>query len=343
MHEVQTIGVTGGWVVGVVVLEVALLDESAPPAARVPAPVADEAEGVEELHPASAAAAATTTAIRMRDPTRLLATRDSVARPGHRMRAPPVPTAPTVPLRRDAGGAGKTTAASTAEGRSVSQVGRRETMEHGRAGASARAEYERRQAKDAARRRDRFGRLTPVVNLLVGPKASTEAWALGAQGEERVGALLNEVVANKGFVLHDRRVPGRRLNLDHLVVMPSGVWVIDTKHYHGRLARRRAVGWFNTREVLTVGRRNESRLVQSARQQRAIVEHALHQHVPVRAALCFTGVELGLFARAFTMDGVVITWPQALARSLSLPGVLSESARSELAGCLARAFPPYHR
>ena len=91
------------------------------------------------------------------------------------------------------------------------------------------------------------------------------------------------MVGDKGFVLHDRRVPGRRLNLDHLVVMPSGVWVIDTKHYHGRLARRRAGSWFNAREVLTVGRRNENRLIDSVRQQRTIVEHALYRDVPVRA------------------------------------------------------------
>jgi nuclease-like protein len=219
----------------------------------------------------------------------------------------------------------------------------RETMEHGHAGASARAEYERRHEKDEARRRARFGRLAPVVSLLFGPKASTEAWARGAQGEERVGHLLDQVVGDTGVVVHDRSVPGRRLNLDHLVVVASGVWLIDTKHYHGRLARRQVGGWFTPQEVLTVGRRNESRLVTSARQQRAIVEHALGRHVPVRAALCFTGVELGLFARPFVMEGVVITWPKALARSLGMAGLLTESARSEIADRLVHAFPPYRR
>ncbi len=127
-------------------------------------------------------------------------------------------------------------------------AGNRETIDHGRAGASARAEYERRHQKDEARRRARFGRLAPLVDLVVGPKASTEAWARGAQGEERVGHILDQVVDDRGVVLHDRRVPGRRLNLDHLVVVASGVWVIDTKHYQGRLARRRVVGWFTARE-----------------------------------------------------------------------------------------------
>jgi hypothetical protein len=216
-----------------------------------------------------------------------------------------------------------------------------ETIGPGRAGASARAEYERRYEKDEARRRARFGRLAPAVSLLAGPKASTEAWARGAQGEERVGHQLDQVVGDAGVVLHDRRVPGRRFNLDHLVVVASGVWVIDTKHYRGRLARRQVGGWFTSREVLTVGRRNESRLVDSARQQRAIVEHALGEDVAVRAVLCFTGVELGLFARPFVVEGVVITWPNALAQSLGAPGVLTESSRSEVANRLAHAFPTY--
>jgi hypothetical protein len=219
----------------------------------------------------------------------------------------------------------------------------RETIEHGHAGASARAEFERRHEKDEARRRARFGRLAPAVSLLAGPKATTNAWARGAQGEERVGRLLDQVVGDAGAVLHDRRVPGRRINLDHLVVVASGVWVIDTKHYRGRLARRQAGGWFNAREVLTVGRRDQSRLVTSANEQRAIVEHALGQDIALRAVLCFTGVELGLFARPFTMEGVLITWPKALATSLGKAGTLGPSSRSEVADRLAHAFPPYRR
>jgi hypothetical protein len=218
-----------------------------------------------------------------------------------------------------------------------------ETIEHGHAGASARAEYERRHEKDEARRRARFGRLAPAINLLVGPKATTEAWARGAQGEERVGRLLDQVVGDTGVVLHDRRVPGRRINLDHLVVVASGVWLIDTKHYRGRLARRQIGGWFNPRSALMVGRRDQTRLVTSANQQRAVVERVLGESIPLRAALCFTGVELGLFARPFAMDGVLITWPRALANSLGKPGTLTASSRVAVADRLAHAFPPYGR
>jgi hypothetical protein len=36
-------------------------------------------------------------------------------------------------------------------------------------------------------------------------------------------------------VLHDLAVPGSRANLDHLAIGPGGVFVIDSKHYRGRL------------------------------------------------------------------------------------------------------------
>ena len=37
------------------------------------------------------------------------------------------------------------------------------------------------------------------------------------------------------MVLSDRAWPGRRVNLDHVVIAPSGVFVIDTKAYGGRV------------------------------------------------------------------------------------------------------------
>ena len=119
-----------------------------------------------------------------------------------------------------------------------------EAGERGWAGASARAEYERRQARDEARRRAVFGPLAPVVRLIAGPKPSTEAWGRGAAGEERVGHWLDEAVRGRGMVLHDRALPHRRANIDHLAVVASGVWVIDTKHFRGRLERRDLGGWF---------------------------------------------------------------------------------------------------
>ncbi len=211
----------------------------------------------------------------------------------------------------------------------------------GRAGASARAEHERRRASDEARRRAVFGRFAPVVRLLAGPTPSTEAWGRGAEGEERVGRWLDGAVSGHGLVLHDRAIPRRRANLDHLVVVPAGVWVVDTKHYRGRLERREPAGWFVGRPRLVVAGRDKSALVAAARRQQAMVAEALGAGTPVRAALCFTGIEHRLWARPFLLDGVLVTWPRALARTLAAPGPLGPAERGALADRLARVFPPY--
>jgi hypothetical protein len=215
------------------------------------------------------------------------------------------------------------------------------TEDVGRAGASARAEYERRRAGDEARRRAVFGPLAPLARLLAAPKQTTESWGRGADGEERLGDWLDHAVGGRGVVLHDRAVPRRSTNIDHIAVVPSGIWVIDSKHFTGRLERRDLAGWFVPRPTLFVAGRDQSRKVTSARRQQAMVAETVVAGPPVTVALCFTGVQIGLFTRPFTLEGVLVTWPSAFARTLVAPGPLDASERRALADRLARAFPPY--
>lgn len=44
--------------------------------------------------------------------------------------------------------------------------------------------------------------------------------------------------------MHDRRIPRSRANIDHIVVTPGGVWVIDTKRRVGSAPQKRAAGGF---------------------------------------------------------------------------------------------------
>jgi hypothetical protein len=97
MHGVQVIGVTGACVVDVVVEARAEVFEAWPDVdeadvveAGADEAGADEAEGLAALHPARAPAAASTRTMRPRDPTIVLATRESVARLGCGKGAPPV-------------------------------------------------------------------------------------------------------------------------------------------------------------------------------------------------------------------------------------------------------------
>ena len=98
-----------------------------------------------------------------------------------------------------------------------------------------------------------------------------------------------------------------RANIDHLVVVASGVWVIDTKHYRGRLDDATVGGWFVPRPRLFVAGRDQSRLVTSARRQQAAVAEALVATGPAGAPRPGRAVlhrrRVGLFARPFIAGG----------------------------------------
>jgi hypothetical protein len=67
------------------------------------------------------------------------------------------------------------------------------------------------------------------------PSPDATAWRREAVGERRTARLLGQLERHGWAVLHDLAVPGSRDNLDHLVIGPGGVFVIDSKQYRGRL------------------------------------------------------------------------------------------------------------
>ena len=103
----------------------------------------------------------------------------------------------------------------------------------GTAGASARREYERRKDNRERRIRESHPKLGGLILALSEDPESTRAWERGALGEELVAQRLEDL-PNTFRVLHDRRIPGTRANIDHIVTGPSGVWVIDAKRYKNK-------------------------------------------------------------------------------------------------------------
>jgi hypothetical protein len=67
------------------------------------------------------------------------------------------------------------------------------------------------------------------------PSPDAVAWRRGAAGERRTARLLAPLERHGWAILHDLALPGSRANLDHLVIGPGGVFVIDSKQYRGRL------------------------------------------------------------------------------------------------------------
>jgi Nuclease-related domain len=72
-----------------------------------------------------------------------------------------------------------------------------------------------------------------VLRFRVSPE--TSAWRRGAAGERRTARLLSHIEDRGWVVLHDLAIPGSPANIDHLLIGPGGVVVIDSKQYRGRL------------------------------------------------------------------------------------------------------------
>nr|WP_249336100.1 nuclease-related domain-containing protein [Sinomonas gamaensis] len=189
--------------------------------------------------------------------------------------------------------------------------------ESGSAGASARREYERRKAKDEERLRERWGRFGNLAVALSEERQSTKAWERGAVGEERLGARLDSLVEHGIAVLHDRRIPGSKANIDHIVITPDRIWVVDAKRYKGQPELKVEGGLFRPRvEKLLVGRRDCSKLVDGVLKQVQVVRN-LVPDVPVTGVLCFVEADWPLIGAFFSTRGVHVLSPRRLAKKLA--------------------------
>ena len=209
------------------------------------------------------------------------------------------------------------------------------------AGGSAKKEYEKRSARELAKKEQRvaedaewrrsikeqrpvIGRiaaaLTPVPQI--GPESQpTASWKIGREGELRVAEVLAGVAGIE--VHHDRLVPGSRANIDHIVVGPSGVFVIDAKKYKGAIGVRNVGSLFRVDERLYVDGRDRSKLVEGVRTQIEVVRTALGEEfadVPIRGVLCFVGCEWGWIMKQKHVSGVTALWPNALPDHVSAEG-----------------------
>lgn len=213
----------------------------------------------------------------------------------------------------------------------------------GVAGGSAQREADRRMANREARVKDRFGRrLGGAILAVTNEPQSTRAWATGARGEEKLAKALDGI---EGLVaLHDRRVPHSRANIDHLVVAPAGVFVIDAKHYQGKIEIRNR-GWFlRPDHRLYVGRRDCSSLATGLGWQVEAVTAALTAAgvdplPPVTPVLCFVDGEWPLFSPPDAYAGVRLEGTKSIRRLVGSPALLDQPTIERLARLLSRGLP----
>ncbi|MFI6541437.1 nuclease-related domain-containing protein [Nonomuraea sp. NPDC050547] len=232
-----------------------------------------------------------------------------------------------------------------------------------RAGASATAQYRAELARDRPRRLAVRAALAAAPGALVGWAldwrvgvglallvaaglalryhrwSEAASWRKGARGERATARLLAELVDGGHVVLHDRAIGGSHANLDHLVIGPSGVWVVDSKAWH----RRTRVHGLN--RTLYIGRRPASRLLRGLAFERKAVERALARTVPadaVRAVVAVHGPRLPGLARPLLVENVMLLRARHVPRAVrSAPPTLTPGEVVAAAHTLAAVFPPY--
>jgi hypothetical protein len=219
-------------------------------------------------------------------------------------------------------------------------------VDRGTPGGSARREFQRRHERREADIRERHKRLGGVILAMSSDPPSTTAWALGARGEETVGRNLEGLRAEGIAVLHDRRIPGSKANIDHIVISPAGVFVVDPKNYRGKVEQRDIGGLFRTDLRLYVGGRDKTKLVKGMDRQVAAVRAALAQDakwsdVPVTPVLLFMAPENWslLNFRPLRFGEIHVLWGKALGRLLRAEAKVSSDAVPELERVLAVALP----
>lgn len=177
-----------------------------------------------------------------------------------------------------------------------------------------------------------LGAVLPVLKLLATPQ-HIDAWRSGAAGERAVGARLDRLRPSGVLALHDRRVPGRRTNIDHIAVGPSGVYVVDTKNHAGKVS--------STRGGLRVAGRRCDQMVAGVHSQMAVVRDVLDDQFlsadAIHGVLCFTRAELPWIRS--TPKGIALLNPRGLSRMLRKPGPLTSDQVHHLATVLAQRLP----
>jgi hypothetical protein len=236
-----------------------------------------------------------------------------------------------------------TFAASTAGAPLREQVDER-SIDYGTAGASAQREYDRRKMKDETSAKARWGdRLGGLILALSDEKQSTKAWARGAAGEVKLAKGFGESAGI--HLLNDRRVPGTRGNIDHLLVASGGVFVVDAKNYQGTV-RLRNKGWFlRPDERLYVGRHDRSKLADGMAWQveaavSALTMAGVDPLPPITPVLCFIDADWPLFGAPSSFRGVLLEAPRSLRKRVVKPPILAEAEVERIVRVLAAALPP---
>ena len=172
-------------------------------------------------------------------------------------------------------------------------------------------------------------------------------WTKGAAGEYLMSKALHEKVPAGRIILDDRAIPHSTANIDHVVIAPTGVWIIDSKHWKGLIQVKSAGGFLGAKQKLLIDGRDRSPLTEKIYSQVIPIANILGDHsIPIHPALVFvdgdwSGVTLRVVQnRPYEMLGVMISWPKAIIAKISEPGPIPAQDVVGIAALLDRELHP---
>jgi hypothetical protein len=155
-------------------------------------------------------------------------------------------------------------------------------------------------------------------------------WIKGAAGEYLMDKYLHQHLKDGAVILTDRRVPGTNSNIDHIVVAPSGVWIIDSKNWKGKIEYKAStMAGIDTR--LYVGGRDRTSAIEAIYKLVIPVAQLIENRtVPILPALVFVNGDWSLAAlprliahKPYRHLGVCLTAPKVLVKMVNESGPLN--------------------
>jgi hypothetical protein len=174
-------------------------------------------------------------------------------------------------------------------------------------------------AGDGAAEQSRLAaeRVARLKRQLDQAERTTKSWDADAVGEGIVADRLSRLIPHGWYVLHDVHWPGRpKANLDHVLVGPGGIIVVDAKNWTGEVRVSSGVLW--------QGRYSRTQSVEGALAQCAAVASVLappHRRL-VRPLICMAA-QPDLFG-VTSSDVAVAGVDRVVAAVTALPAVLDQ-------------------
>jgi hypothetical protein len=161
------------------------------------------------------------------------------------------------------------------------------------------------------------------------PSEQARSWQRGAHGERQTARLLDRLTRDGYAVFHDLAIPGSPANMDHLVIGPSGVFVIDSKQWTGSVHQGSdGLAWHNHYRL--------DRTVETVRWEAQVIGRLLG--IPAAPLLCVHGAHV--HGGGLHTQGVAIVPAHLLRAALGYDRVLSDTDVELLAATASASLRP---